>query len=235
MENLKATICDIISHCCDVKTFRLKLEREVFYKAGQYLSLTLRIGGRGAAKIFSISSSPTEKGHIDFTKKLTGSDFSKALNALKPGDEVSLRMPMGHFTLKDEYQKIAFLSGGIGITPIRSILKYATDTNLAKDFILLYSSRSLEYLIFKDDFDRMIRSNKRLRVIYTITGDEGDTCGFESGCINAEMIKDKISDYHERTFFICGPPGMVRAMHKVLLEELNVDEKQIVTEDFTGY
>ncbi len=235
MKSFKLKICDIISHCCDVKTFRLKLDQDIFYKAGQYLSLFLTIGGRNVTKVFSISSSPTEKGYIDFTKKLTESDFSKALNALSIGDEVTIRMPMGSFILEEGYQRIAFLSGGIGITPIRSMLKYATDLKLSKDFILLYSGKSPEYFIFKTDFAQMCQSNSHLKVIYVLTGETREMFGYEPGYVNAGMIREKIQDYRQRIFFVCGPPGMVKGMRQILTEELGLSENRIVTEGFTGY
>lgn len=235
MTDLKLKISGIVRHCCDVKTFQLKLERDIFYEPGQYLFLTLKIHERDVTKVFSISSSPTETGHIDFTKKLTGSDFSNALNLLSVGDEVAVRMPMGRFVLKEEYKKIAFLSGGIGITPIRSILKYTFDLKLPKDIILLYSGHDVEHLIFKDDFDRMRESDKYLEVVYVLTGKAGVVFGFESGRIDAGLIRRKIQDYAQRIFFICGPPGMVRAMREILEKEIGVAQEQIVTEDFSGY
>ncbi|MFH1691039.1 MAG: FAD-dependent oxidoreductase [Candidatus Omnitrophota bacterium] len=235
MEPLGLKISGIVERCCDVKTFRLKLEKELLFEAGQYLTLTLNVDGKDMVKALSISSSPTEKGYIEFTKKLTHSDFSNALKRLSVGDEVSVRLPMGQFVIKEAYQKIAFLSGGIGITPIRSIVKCATDLKSSKDFVLLYSSRDFEHLIFKDDFDQMCLSNKNLKVFYTVTGELKGSCGLEMGCINADMIKEKISDYHQRVFYICGPPGMVDAMEHILREELGLPQEAVVKENFIGY
>lgn len=235
MKPLKLKISGIIERCCDVKTFRLKLEKDVLYEAGQYLAVTLNVEGQDITKVFSISSSPTEKGYIEFTKKITESKFSNALNKLSVGREVFVRLPMGNFTIKDAYQKIAFLSGGIGITPIRSILKNATDLKISKDFILLYSNRNPDHIIFKDDFDQMSLANKNLKVFYTVTGDARGACGFESGCIDAGMVREKISDYSQRVFLVCGPPGMVAAMEHILREELGLSREAVVKENFVGY
>lgn len=235
MENVKLELIEVITHCCDVKTFRFALPKEIPYKAGQYLIVTLRINGKDVPKAFSISSSPTEKGYIEFTKKLTGSEFSNRLNNLKPGDTCFIRLPMGKFTLHGEYEKIAFLSGGIGITPIRGICKYATDAKLPADIVVLYSSRTPEYLIFRNDFAVMEKEGKNLRVVYTLTHCNEKVSGCRLGVIDARVIKEEIPDYAERKFFICGPAGMVEAMKITLLNKLLILPTNIITEDFTGY
>lgn len=230
LELIKITI-----HCCDVKTFRFAVKKDIPYKPGQYLILTLNIAGKDILKAFSISSSPTEKGLIEFTKKFTGSDFSKALGNLKTGQTYSVRLPMGKFTFEGEFEKVAFLSGGIGITPIRSICKYATDKNLSSGIIVLYSSRTPEYLIFKDDFSKMQKDNENIKIIYTLTDCKEKIPGCRTGIINEGMVKQEIPDYAERKFFVCGPPAMVEAMCLMLADKLAVSPDNIITENFIGY
>ncbi len=235
MENLKLRLSEIITHCCDVKTFRFELDRPVPYRPGQYLILTLPVAGKDVPKAFSISSSPTEEGYIEFTKKLTESGFSKALNALTVGASCAIRLPIGKFTFEGEYPAVAFLSGGIGITPIRSIFKYAADKHLSSSMVLLYSSRTPEYLIFRHDFAQMQKLNERLRVVYTLTHCEEKVAGCRVGYIDDEMVRREIPDHAERVFYICGPPGMVEAMKTMLREKLMLPDSQIRTEDFIGY
>jgi ferredoxin-NADP reductase len=235
MEEMKLELIEIITHCCDVKTFRFELIKEVFYKPGQYLIFTLNIGAKVVSKAFSISSSPTEKGYIEFTKKVTDSDYSKALDRLVVGQQYQVRLPAGQFTFTGEYPKIAFLSGGIGITPIRSILKYATDRQLSSRITLLYSSRTPEYLTFRNDFTLMQKVNKNLKIVYTLTNCTEKVQGCHIGIINEELVKLEIPDYEERVFYVCGPPGMVSAMRAMLVDELSVSPKKVITENFIGY
>lgn len=235
MENLRLELIEIITHCCDVKTFRFELTKDVVFKPGQYLILTLNIKGKDVSKAFSISSSPTEKGHIQFTKKISDSDFSKALLNLTIGQEYPVRLPMGKFIFEGEYPKVAFLSGGIGVTPIRSIFKYATDMKLPSSLILLYSSRTPEYLIFRNDFTLMQRSNPNLKIVYTLTHCDQKVEGCRIGYIDDEMVRREIPDFAGRKFYICGPPAMVDSMRSMLLNKLSVLPDQIVTEDFLGY
>jgi ferredoxin-NADP reductase len=235
MDNRSLELIEIVTQCCDVKTFRFSLKEDVPYMPGQYLVLTLPIGGRQISKAFSISSSPTEKGFIQFTKKLSNSPFSRALEALQVGQVCAVRFPMGNFTFTGQHPKAAFLIGGIGITPVRSIFKYATDMKLASSLVLLYSSRTPEYLIFRNELSAMQKENDRLRIVYTLTECAESIEGCLQGYIDADLVREEIQDYPERVFYTCGPPAMVDAMRKMLMNKLAVSEDKIVSEDFIGY
>ena len=230
---MKFRIKEIIRRNYNVKSFRFELPEEPDFKAGQFLELTLP-GDPKLKKYLSISSSPTEKCHLEVTKKLTQSDFSKALDNLRAGDRVVIQYPMGKFILDESSPKLAFLSGGIGITPIRSICKYAVDKNLGVDMVLVYSNRSVRDIVFKDDFDAMQKSYPLLRVAHVLCETEP---GFKCvvGLINGNLIKNEIPDYLQRKFYLCGPPPMVEAMRKILSTELGVSGEKIVMENFQGY
>ncbi|MFH1239176.1 MAG: FAD-dependent oxidoreductase [bacterium] len=234
MIEFETEVLDIIQRTHDVKSFRFKLKENADFKAGQFFCLYINISGKEAAKYFSFSNSPTEKGYLEFTKRITGSEFSDALNKLKTGDVVRIKMPYGNFTFNGEYKKIAFLSGGIGITPIRSICKYAIDKQLDTDIVLLYGNRTAADIIFKEDFELMQQAHRLLKIVHVLSTAGEDWKG-RRGHINYQIIKEKIPDYSERKFYICGPPAMVEAMKKILLEELTLSKENVITENFTGY
>ena len=185
-------------------------------------------------RYLSISSSPTEKGHIEFTKKITESDFSKALNSLKAGDSLKAEYPFGNFTLKEPDDLIAFLSGGIGITPIRSICKFVVDKKPGVDIVLIYGNRSIRDIVFRDDFEIMQSQYSKLKVHHVLQ-EEAPDFKCRIGLINAQAIKEEIPDYLDRIFYLCGPPGMVAAMNEILIDELSLMKEKIITENFTGY
>ncbi len=234
MKELEEKIIEIIPRTYNVKSFRLALDdKGVDFQAGQFLKVTIK--GRPQLKRYlSISSSPTEKCHLEFTKKITDSDFSKALNNLKPGDSLIIEYPFGKFTLDESCQRIAFLSGGIGITPIRSICKYVIDKKIDTSIILLYANRSIRDVAFKDDFDFMQKENPNLKVVHVLCEPASEfKCTL--GWINAQVIKNEIPDYFSRKFYLCGPPAMVEAMKNILTAELSVAQEDIITENFQGY
>jgi len=230
---LEAKIKEIIPRTYNVKSFRLEINNRIDFKAGQFLSVTLKTEP-GLQRYLSISSSPTEKGYLEFTKKITDSGFSKALNSLKAGDYINIKYPLGEFTLEDGYTKIAFISGGIGITPIRSICKYAVDKKLGIDIVLLYGNRTIDDIAFRQDFDQMQKQDSKLKVVHVVC-EPTTEIECKIGSIDKQVIQDNVADYITRKFFLCGPPGMVEAMKKILTNELLISEKNIITENFVGY
>jgi ferredoxin-NADP reductase len=230
---LELRIQEIIPRTYNVKSVRLAIEEEPDFKAGQFLCVTLKTE-KECRRYLSISSSPTEKGYIEFTKKITESDFSQALNNFKPGDTLYIKYPMGNFTLDKSGLKVAFLSGGIGITPIRSICKFAADKKLDIDIVLIYANRAIVDIVFKEDFDVMQKQNPRLKVVNIIGEPEAEWPG-RRGRISAQVIREEIPDYMARKFYLCGPPAMVEAMERILTGELSVSKECVVKENFQGY
>ena len=185
------------------------------------------------SKHFSISSSPTEKTHVEFTKKLSESEFSTALKALKEGDWARIDAPYGKFTFKGEHEKIGLLSGGIGITPFMSICRYCTDKRLNTKITLLYGNRSESDIAFKEELETMQEQNENLKVVFTLNEPSSGWKG-ATGIIDAGLVKKEIIDYKETVFYTCGPPAMVEAMEK-LIENIGLPKAQLNREYFTGY
>ena len=226
-------VADIIPRTYNVKSFRFARAGSLNFKAGQYMLVTLKLDEQEARKPFSISSSPTEEGYIEFTKKLTGHPFSERLDALKVGDPVVVEAPFGGFTFEGEYERIGLLSGGVGITPLRSICKYCTDMKLDANIILIYGNRTEKDIIFREDLEQMQRQNKNLRIVLTLD-EPSEGWNGETGIITTDIIKKNVADYEARVFYTCGPPGMIQAMTN-LLKNFNIPEKHIRTENFAGY
>ncbi len=222
----------IIQRTHDVKSFRFPRPPFFDYKPGQFMFVKIRIEKEEIQKPFSISSSPTEKGFTEFTKKLTDHIFSRALNSFKVGDWMGIDGPYGRFTFEGEYERIAMLSGGVGITPLRSICRYCTDTQLDTEIVLLYGNRTERDIVFKKEFEEMQRQNKKLKVVFTVDEASKDWNGF-TGIIDTEMIMKVIPDYDRRLFYICGPPGMVKAMEE-LLYSIGIPRANIQEENFAG-
>ena len=218
------------------------------YTAGQFAFFD--IGGvnndpKGPIRHFTISSSPTED-FIMFTTSMRDSPYKKRLSTLEDGAKVKVRGPEGQFVLHDDYSKPAvFLSGGIGVTPFRSMIKYTTDKQIPLKIVMFDSNRDLENILFKKEFDDWTTLNKNLKIIYTVSedkqGEDQSTVrnGWkgEYGRINKAMILK----YLDRTllnnsiFYICGPPNMLKAMQSLLQKELKISKEKIKMEEFTGY
>lgn len=226
-------LVEIIKRTHDVKSFRFSRPSSFEYKAGQFMFVTIPSEDGELKKHFTISSSPTEPDFIELTKKLTGSSYSNALDSLQIGEKAKIDAPYGKFTFDKKIKKMAMLSGGIGITPLRSMCKYSTDMQLENNILLLYGNKTVEDIVYKEEFDYLQKKNNNLKVIYTLNTPPSKWEEY-TGYIDAELIKKEVSDYASRVFYICGPPAMVEAM-KRLLQELNIPSEQIKTENFFGY
>ena len=229
----ETSVKSIIPCTNDVTSFRFRRPEELSYKAGQYMLVTIRSGEKELTHPFSFSSSPTEKDSIEFTKKYTASEYSTILKILKPGNTVKINAPYGKFTFEGEYPRIALLTGGIGITPFRSICRYCTDKQLPSSIILLYGCRTPRDIAFRDEFEKMQKQNRNLRVVFTVNE---VTYGWKGlvGNITADMVLQEIPDFKERMFYACGPPGMVQAMINIV-KELDLPQTQLKLESFAGY
>jgi ferredoxin-NADP reductase len=229
----KTTVKEIIPRVPNVTSFRFPRPVELEYKAGQFFFVTIKPAGKELTKHFSFSSSPTEKDHIEFTKKFTDSEYSTALKALKPGDWARIEAPFGSFTFEGELEKIAMLGGGIGITPLKSIIKYCTDKQLKTKITLLYGCRTENDIAFRKEFEQIQAENSNFKVVFTLNEGNPNWKG-NVGFITAEMVKKEIPDYDETIFFTCGPPPMVKVMEK-LVESLGLPKTQLKREYFAGY
>ena len=202
------------------------------YKPGQYVILELDVEDlEGNTRPLSIASSPTE-GFILLSTKIRDTPFKQKLIALKPGDKVKVKGPMGMFTLKEDAKEIVFLGGGIVITPFRDMIKYAADRKLAIKLALLYSNKTAADIVYKDEWEAFQRQNPSLKVVHTIT-DDASWQG-RKGRINEAMIKEFCSDINNAIFYICGPPGMVEGLSN-LLRTMQVPKQNVGIEKFAGY
>lgn len=229
---LGTEVTSVIQRTEDVKSVRFRRPKGFDYLPGQWAFVTVGSERKKETKPLSFSSSPTED-HLEFTKRLTGHEFSNAFAAMEAGDRATIRGPYGKLTLQENPKTVCMLSGGIGVTPLRSMIRYSTDKGLKTNIILLYSNRLEDAVAFMDDFDEMQARNPNFKVIITITRPSQAWKGL-TGRINREMIEEKVPDYSERVFYSCGPKPMVDAM-VAMLSDMGLPEAQIKYEYFSGY
>jgi len=209
------------------------------YYPGQYLEWTLPEGkgtdARGNRRYFTIASSPTDslvRLGVRLTEPL--SSFKQSLLALTPGTTISAAHISGDFTLPEKpEQKVAFIAGGIGITPFRSMIGYMVDTKQQRDTVLLYSNKTGEEVGYYDFFESA-KATIPLKTVYALTNDTRPFVGTVHGFIDATLIQREIPDYKERTFYISGPRSMVVAFQKTL-RELGLPGSHIRTDYFPGF
>ena len=185
-----------------------------------------------------------------FSTRIRDSPYKKRLSTLESGTKVKVRGPEGQFVLHQDYSKPAvFLSGGIGVTPFRTMIKYTTDKQLPVKIVMFDSNRNSNNILFKKEFDNWANINRNLKIIYTISEGEdrqheqsssftakNDWKG-EYGRIDKAMILKYLDTtaLNNSIFYICGPPSMLKSMQSLLQEELEIPKEKIKVEEFTGY
>ncbi len=222
---LTLTLSEKIELADSTYEFVFTPDRAYRFTPGQYLEWTLGhhfADNRGNRRFFTIASSPTEETirlGVKFYKP--ASTFKRALWAMQVGDTLSAAHVAGDFTLpKNKKKKLAFIAGGIGITPFRSMTQYLIDTNDTRDVVLLYSNTSPSDVAYQDVFDAAA-TRIGMKTVYTSR-------------IDAGLIAREIPDYQERLFYISGPRGMVEAFTSTL-RTMGVSRFNIKTDYFPGF
>ncbi|MFA5663659.1 FAD-dependent oxidoreductase [Castellaniella sp.] len=209
------------------------------YRAGQFFDILLEpIADAPKSSYvhgFSFASAPFEASLAAATR-MRGTPFKNAIRDLPDGTEVKIDACFGSFTLpKQTTTPVAFLIGGIGITPVRSMVMQASHDQSAQALTLLYANRTPAQAAFTEDLRECSQQNPHFTFVpvYTDPGQHVD--GAEHGMIDAAMIRRHVADIPGTLFYLSGPAGMVRAMRAILMDELSVDEDNIRTEEFDGY
>jgi ferredoxin-NADP reductase/Na+-transporting NADH:ubiquinone oxidoreductase subunit NqrB len=201
------------------------------FTPGQYLEWTLGHAPsdtRGNRRYFTIASSPTERDvHLGVKFYEPSSSFKKAMLALKPGRSTIVAGNLaGDFTMPaNPARKLAFIAGGIGITPFRSMVKYLVDKNERRDVVLLYSNRTTAEIAYREVFDEA-QKKLGMKTVYIATGTQGR--------VTPERVKKEIPDYRKRMFYISGTRAMVVAFEKAL-HDLGVPKTHIKIDFFPGF
>ena len=180
---------------------------------------------------FSITSIPTKNAGLEFVVRTTG-DWTSKLNNLKPGDSVLMNGPFGLFThLKiPEKNEIIMIAGGIGITPMLSMLRYMADHKDQRKIMLIWSNQTRKHIILPDEFQNLAVQLKSLRMVHVLTRDS--EFNGEKGRLDRPKLKRLLSDCsRSAAIFICGPNQMMKEVHRSLVS-LRFPRRSIFMERF---
>lgn len=238
-EKLLLVLEEKIKIANDAMELVFKPQHVPHYRPGQYMEWTLKhpkTDSRGNRRYFTLASSPTEpviRLGVKFYEN--GSSYKKALALMDQHSIMIGAQLAGEFTLpKNPNQKIAFLAGGIGITPFRSMTKYLIDKNERRDIVLVYSNKTRDEIAYIDIFNQAY-NQLGIRTVYTLTDTDHIPFDWQGkvGRVDAAMIQEQIPDYKERIFYLSGPQVMVHAYEKTL-KSLGVKNAMLKKDFFPG-
>jgi ferredoxin-NADP reductase len=212
----------------DTVSFQFKSEEIKDWKPGQYLHCTLKHrdpDSRGTERYFTISSAPFE-GCVQITTRFSdtkSSSFKKALRGMALGGTLEADGLEGDFIVEEPGKRLAFIAGGIGVTPYRAILLALDHAGAPINVDLLYANRDNDFP-FKAEFERLAKKHPTFHVHY-FTG---------SKRLDERAIKAATGDSGNPDFYVSGPEPMVEAFEKIL-KGMSVPKSRIKTDYFPGY
>lgn len=230
-------VAEVRQEADDVWTITLSPKRGAQHRMhlpGQYHYLTLYRAGDLLAEEhpFTISSSPTEAGTVSSTIKASG-DFTRTIHRTLVGDTALIHGPFGRFSyvLHPAENDLVFIAGGVGITPLISMLRHMRDTSAEKRVLLLYANKTSADILFGEEMDAMRDgSHLRLDVIHVLSQPSDGWTGV-AGRIDKDVIARHCGNLVRKTFYVCGPPGLIDTAVSCL-KSLGVPDNRIRYERF---
>ncbi|NIM96275.1 MAG: 2Fe-2S iron-sulfur cluster binding domain-containing protein [Anaerolineales bacterium] len=209
---MQLKLAEIHTETISAKTFRfVRLDGPIPpFRPGQYVNLFVEVDGVQTSRPYSISSIPEDE-TIDLTvqEKPGGFVSTYLLRDLQPGDELESTGPSGRFYHEPlmDGTKLVFLAGGSGITPFRSIIRFALHRELPLEMHLLYGSRLAGEVIYHDELQELADSNENFQFSLVISEPADDYDGL-TGFLDGDLIRKQVGNVEDKTFFLCGPNEM---------------------------
>jgi predicted ferric reductase len=225
---------EVIPQRGDVWTLALRPmgHRGFTFEAGQFAWLTLGVSPISMREHpFSMSSCGDDCDRIEFGIKALG-DFTNRIKEIKPGTKAYLDGPYGVFTTERYWDSAGFvlIAGGIGITPIYSMLLTARERQDDRPFLLIYSAASWDDITYREELEAL-KTDLDLTIIYVLReGHEG--WDGETGYVDAELL-DRYLPIHRgsRHYFVCASSAMMDAVESALFD-LEVPTPHVHMEHF---
>ena len=232
-----ATITAIRPETAQVKSFTFSLPGWMAHRAGQHYDIRLTAeDGYRAQRSYSIASQPERTGEIDLTiERVEGGEVSAFMHETAAvGDRIEMRGPIGGYFVWEAALggPLLLVAGGSGIVPLMSMLRHRAASRSTAPARLLYSSRSYDDVIYRDELDRAAAKRDGLEVFHTLTRSQPVGWTGFSRRIDAKMLSEVSQVYGAKALtFICGPTPLVESAANDLLE-LGLKSERIKTERF---
>ncbi len=202
------------------------------FRPTQFTFLQLRTEDGMDARPMSLATSPTRP-HLEYAIRVSDSPYKRAFAALQPDDEVRVFGPIGDFVLH-EARPAVLVAGGIGVTPLKGMAEYAADKSLTIPIRLVYSNRSEDEIVYRDELEALEKQNRNFRVLQTLTRTTDDGWRGRTGRIDRELLQEVARDLTDPMYYVSGTPSMVVGTLR-LLRALNVPDEDLEVEAFRGY
>ncbi len=230
---LVATVSETISETPGAVSLRLDIPGWPGHRAGQHVDVRLTAeDGYSAERSYSIASSPNSNRVELSIVRIDDGEVSPYLTGLGVGDQFELRGPIGGYFVweKTETRPVLLLAGGSGVVPLMSIFRYHAEINSSAKMRLVYSARSENDLIYREELAS--RSGDEQEVVVTLTRDPSPMWPGRRGRIDRDLLSELASPGTEDLLcFVCGPTPFVEAVADSLVL-VGVKARDVKTERF---
>jgi ferredoxin-NADP reductase len=232
-----STVVRVRQETQSVKTFTLALPNWVPHRAGQHYDVRLTApDGYQAQRSYSIASNPEQKGEIDLTvERLEEGEVSTYLHdVLIVGDQVELRGPIGGYFVWEASMggSLLLVAGGSGIVPLMAMIRHWHAASSDAPIRLLYSSRTYEDIIYRQQLDELHRNHSGLEVFHTLTREQPLGWDGYAKRIDMRMLEEVARPLgKDLKAYICGPTALVESIANGLVA-LGIPPNQVRTERF---
>ena len=228
---VSTTVLAVLDETHEIKTFRFARPEGFEFAAGQFVAVRLLIDGKPHVRCYSISSAPHTRGCIEISVRRQGLVSGTLHATIRPGSVLNVRRPAGHFVYPaGDERPLALIAGGVGITPLLSMLRHATESDPTRPVTLLYSARSERDVAFHNVLRVVAERHPSVRVAITLTRPDGDT-RLRCGRLDASMVRQYVTAPAHTIFCLCGPGPMIADM-RLALGAMGVPDNQVRYEQF---
>ncbi len=202
------------------------------FKTGQFITVSFPDRPK-YRRAYSLSCCELDKGFFEVTIKRDGKMGTRVVDWVEAGDVMHVLPPVGKFqpVFESEDMHLICIAGGSGVTPYRGFAREAARRQLKTKITVLYSVRTTDDIIFKDEFAELAAQNPNFHFKVTCTRlAEDHPWEGRRGRIDADWIKEQVDDLDKTVFYACGPTGLVEGTEKLVKEELGVPKEQMKLE-----
>jgi len=211
-------ITEIVNETPTVKSLRLNLQGSEFvYSPGQWIDCYAELDGRLEVVGYTITSSPTLEGEIEIAVKEGDNPVTQFIHeGAAVGDTLYVDGGQGDFYYSREMgDSMVLIGGGIGITPLMSILRYIDDAHPEVRVTLLYSVSKPSEIVFREELENISRGNENVRCIVTVTRPGDERWSGSVGRIDRKLLEEANLD-PDALIFLCCPAPMTKSMMDIL-------------------
>ncbi len=224
----RGVITSIRQEAAEIKSFRIKLESTFKYMPGQYVMVAYP-ESNDVRKPFSVASLDEKSNEILLVIRMKGS-FTQRLFSAKENEGISVFGPYGRFVLPAQEETLVFIAGGIGITPLYSMLLEVCNSAYSKRLYLFYSSKKRGEMALIDELQGI--KDSRIKIKYFFTKEQAGVENSLCQRIDCSTMKGDVPEFYSSLFYICGPQRMISGVTGQLVES-GIEPDMIKSEDFS--